>query len=637
MKTWGIRARVLFLALLPSALILVTLVTYFTYTRIAEVDTALAQHGLSIARQLGPGTEFALFAGDRAALQRLADAAARDSDVARVTITDREGRVLAVSRPLEAAQVRDLVEFTHPVVETRLITTDTPEQMKASGTPAKIGEITVAISRATAYAEQRRLLLIGLALGLGCVLIALALAFIIGNSVIQPIQRLASAMAELSDGKPPVPLTTTGGGEFKTLNEGFNEMAARLHASTRELELRIDEATRELIAQKDAAEQATSAKSRFIAAASHDLRQPLHAIGLFTATLQRRARGADLEPVVRDLAQAVSVMVRLFESLLDISRLDAGTLRAEPQPFRLEPLFTQVLAEYADQAAQKQLRLHVRPTAVVVVTDELLLHRILGNLVANAIRYTRTGSVMVAARLRGAEVQIEVRDSGIGIPIDKQVAIFEEFYQIGNVARDRSQGLGLGLAIVARVAHLLGTQVVVRSALNRGSVFSLRVPRGGEHLIAARYDQARMGSQRPSPLIPVLVVDDDPLVLASNRALLTELGCEVITANNGDAAQAALAAMAGKFVLVLCDLWLSDDQSGIDVLHRLAALTTMSVSGILISGDTRPETIRAAREAGFPLLHKPVSPAKLRAVVTNLAWKMHKKSAADPGDENTAR
>ncbi len=347
MKNWGIRARVLFLALAPSALILSTLVTYFTYSRIAEVDVALAQHGLSVARQLAPGAEFALFAGDRAALQRLSDAAARESDVASITITDAQGQTIAHSQngPSDSAE---LVQFTQPVMETRLGVADFPEQIRVGSASPKVGEITVAMSRSAAHAEQRRLLAIGLVLGLTCVLAAVALAFVIGNSVIQPIQRLAAAMLELGRGKRVTPLSASGGGEFRTLHEGFNEMSAQLHAFTQELESRIEVATRALMTQKDTAEQATSAKSRFIAAASHDLRQPLHAIGLFTATLERRAQGTELEGVVRDLARAVAVMDRLFDSLLDISRLDAGTLQAQPKPFPLERLFAQLAAEYVD-------------------------------------------------------------------------------------------------------------------------------------------------------------------------------------------------------------------------------------------------------------------------------------------------
>ncbi len=637
MKHWGIRARVLFLALAPSVMILLALVSYFTYERITEVDASLAQRGILVARQLAPGAEFALFAAYRVALQRLADAAIREADVRSVSIADGRGQEMAHSGPIEPAAEADAFRFTQPVVQTRLAAADFPEQMHVNGTPARIGEITVEMSRSSARTQQRRLLLIGFGLGLTGLLVAIALAVIIGNGVIRPIRRLAGAMVELGTSHRVAPLPLEGGGEFRTLSDGFNRMAARLEAGTRELEEKIGDATRALTVQKDTAEQATNAKSRFIAAASHDLRQPLHAIGLFSAALQRRAVGTELQSVAADLARAVSVMDRLFDSLLDISKLDAGSLHADPRPFPLARLFTQIAAEYSDAAQQKHLRLRLSPTSAVVVTDELLLHRILSNLVANAIRYTALGAVMVCCRRRNGDVQVEVRDSGVGIPADQQDAIFEEFYQIGNTARNRNMGLGLGLAIVARLAQLLGTDVRVRSAPGRGSVFSLRLPRGEHGVAHAPPDATYAAASQETSSLPVLVIDDDPLVLAGNRVLLEELGCAVTTVADGDSAQAALADFAGAPLLVLCDLWLSETENGIGLLRRLSALGTGPVYCILISGDTTPETIQAAREAGYPLLHKPVSPAKLRAAVMHFARKMRTSSAPEWPDENSSR
>jgi len=340
---------------------------------------------------------------------------------------------------------------------------------------------------------------------------------------------------------------------------------------------------------------------------------------------------------VSDLTKAVAAMDRLFNSLLDISRLDAGTLQATPRAFPLDRLFAQLAAEYSDAAAQKRLRLRVRPTAAVVVSDELLLHRILTNLMANAIRYTPNGSVLLACRRRGESLQIEVRDSGIGIATDKHRDIFLEFYQIGDAAGDRMMGLGLGLAIVSRLARLLGSRVDVRSAPGRGSVFSLLVPRAKPGAMVQQVDAEQPAFAKSKLALRVLVVDDDALVIASNRALLEEMGCAVSTASNGRIAQAELAAHPAEPVLVLCDMWLADGENGIDLLRRLAALTDARVSGILISGDTSPETLAAATQAGYALLHKPVSPAKLRAVVMNFAWKLREINAGELRDEDPAR
>lgn len=637
MKEWGIRARVLFLALAPSVMILLALVIYFTYARIEEVETSLAERGALVARRLVPETEYALFAGDRAALERLTAAAAREADVSSVVIRDAEGREVARSGPRQNSAIGDALRFTEPVLQTRIAVDDFPEDTGASDPPAKIGAITVEMSRAATRAQQRRLLMIGLALGFACLCVAILLALVIGNGVIRPIRRLAEAMVELGQGVRVGAISTEGGGEFRTLGEGFNGMAARLQADARDLKLRVEEATIALVAEKDTAEQATKAKSRFIAAASHDLRQPLHAIGLFTASLERRVQGEELQSVVGDLAKAVAVMDRMFHALLDISRLDADTLRAEPRAFPLARLFDQLEAEYSDPARQKRLRLHVSPTSAVVLSDEVLLHRILTNLVANAIRYTDEGSVMVCARSRGREVEVEVRDSGIGIALEHHAEIFQEFYQVGEGARDRVMGLGLGLAIVARLARLLGRRVGVRSVLGRGSVFSLRLPRGERNAIPLANERTQSIVTSGSGMLSVLVVDDDPLVLAGSRALLEEFGCVVSTVSDGAAARAMLTGRGPSPVLVLCDMWLSSDQNGIELLQALSLANGAPVSGILISGDTRPETIEAARAAGYPLLHKPVAPAKLRAVVMHFASNVRELPVTEVRDENPPR
>jgi two-component system, sensor histidine kinase len=619
MKGWGIRARVLFVALVPSVLILFVLVIYFTYTRIVEVDVSLAHQGKSVARQLAPGAEFALFAGDRVALQRLTDAAAREANVSGITITDGAGRALAASKVDDTNdRLADTIEFMQPVFETRLAA-DIPDQLHVPAAAAVIGRVTVVMSRRGARAEQNRLLATGLVLGLACLGGATLLAMAIGESVIRPIRTLAGAMRELGGGRRIAPLAVAGGSELRTLQEGFNEMSMRLHASTQELQQRIEGATHALLIEKQTAEQATADKSRFIAAASHDLRQPLHAIGMFSATLQRRCRGLDVAGVADDLAEAVGVMDKLFDSLLDISKFDAGVLRAEPKPVRLARLFLELSAEHHDVAVRKGLTLRFRPTSAVVMTDELLLRRLLGNLIANAIRYTSAGSVLIGARPRGDFVQIEVRDSGAGIAPEHVDKIFGEFYQVGNPARDRDLGLGLGLAIVSRIARLLDADVQVRSAPERGSIFSLRLPRIEPQDMAPGMQNADADACERPAAFPVLVIDDDRLVLAGSRALLEDLGCRVATASDAVTAEAVMRAASDPAMLVLCDVGLAGEDNGVVLLRRLAAITRTSICGILVSGDTRPETIQLAKNAGYELLHKPISPARLRAVVTHFS------------------
>jgi signal transduction histidine kinase len=618
MSGWSIRTRVLFLALAPCVLILLSLVVYFTYQAIAQVDVSLAERGKLIARRLAAGTEYAIFAGDRAALQQLTDAAAGEADVASIAIEDANGQDLAHSGPGAGAAVS--LTFSEAIRQTRVAVTDFAESGNEAG--RVVGNVTVVMSRLKASERQRELLLSGLVIGLFGFAVAIGLALLIGNTVVRPVRRLANAIGALGSDRRFTPISTAGGGELGMLAEGFNRMAASLAADARELEARVAHATRALTAQKEAAEQATQAKSRFIAAASHDLRQPLHAIGLFTSALQRRAHDDELRGTVADLAAAVGIMERQFASLLDISRLDAGTLHAQPRAFAIARLFDQLAAEYAEAALKKGLRLRFRAAGAVVVCDELLLHRILSNLVANAIRYTRSGGVLVCCRRRGDTIRIVVRYCGIGIAREKQADIFLEFYRVGDVHTDGSMGLGLGLAIVTRLAALVGTKVTVRSAPGAGSTFALDLPRADAEVVAAPVDAAPTLAGATTLPLQVLVVDDDPLVLAGNRALLEQFGCRVASASDLGGALAAVEAFEGDDVLVLCDFWLGDGANGIDLLRRLAGLTAKRISGILVSGDTRPETLQAAQGAGLLLLHKPVAPARLRAAVMDLAARL---------------
>lgn len=257
-------------------------------------------------------------------------------------------------------------------------------------------------------------------------------------------------------------------------------ITAELAASHDLLEQRVGDATRELAGQKDDAERANRAKSRFLAAASHDLRQPLHAMSLFAADLQRQIRAGNISEAPRlagQLSASITQLSEMLDALLDVSRLDVSGVQAEIRPCALQPIFQRLQASSRRAAADRRVTLRFRPTDCWVRSDPLMLSRIIGNLVANAIRYTPPdGRILVAARRRGDQVLIEVRDNGIGIAPQHQKVIFTEFYQVGNSAREPGKGLGLGLSIVDRLARALGVPVELRSQLGAGSVFAVRVP-----------------------------------------------------------------------------------------------------------------------------------------------------------------
>lgn len=260
----------------------------------------------------------------------------------------------------------------------------------------------------------------------------------------------------------------------------MREITAELAANHETLEARVRDATAELSAQKDAAERANTAKSRFLAAASHDLRQPLHALSLFAADLQRKVRTPapqDLPHLAEQISSSTSMLGELLDSLLDISRLDVAGIKPEIRRFPLRAIFERLGNSFRRAAVDRNISLNFRPTPLWGESDPVMIERMLSNLISNALRYTHPGGrVLVVARKRGKHIVLEVRDNGQGIAPEHQAAIFAEFYQVGNTAREQNKGLGLGLSIVDRLARALKVEISLRSRLNRGTCFGLALP-----------------------------------------------------------------------------------------------------------------------------------------------------------------
>jgi signal transduction histidine kinase/integral membrane sensor domain MASE1 len=376
-----------------------------------------------------------------------------------------------------------------------------------------------------------------------------------------------------------------------------------LQASTREL----DEANR--------------AKSRFIAAASHDLRQPLHALGLFVARLQGRVKAAERSRIVEQIDASVAAMNELFNDLLDMSKLDSGVLAPNISEFPIAQLLERTESTFSAAARKKGLSLRIVRNSAWVRSDFILLERILLNLVSNAVSYTARGKVVVGCRLRGRHLRIDVFDRGPGIPEDEHISIFREFYQIGGPQRERQGGMGLGLAIVDRLCRLLKHEIDLASALGKGSRFSILVPS-----VAARaWIVDPKDSVHPTPDSIggklVVVIDDDPLVLDSTGGLLRSWGCQVLTAGSARVALAGLADCNQSPDLVISDYQLSDGQTGIEAIEELRKSLNLPIPAFLISGDMAPERIREARMSGYHLLHKPVRPRALRAMLSKFLKK----------------
>lgn len=363
---------------------------------------------------------------------------------------------------------------------------------------------------------------------------------------------------------------------------------------------------------RKSAEDANRAKSRFLAAASHDVRQPLHALSLYSAALKVRAPDVAVSEIAGHINKALASLSTLVDSLLDISKLDAGAVQPEPRCVGLRALMERIEADYRPVAREKGLEFRVVAANILVNTDPVLLERLVRNLVDNAFKYTAAGSVDLAAELYGRQARITVRDTGAGIPAAERERIFEEFYQIGNPERDRSQGLGLGLAIVRRLAQLLRLEVELGSEPGRGSIFSVTMPCEPERRAATRppgvpaapNSRALHGAQ-------VLVIDDEPEVRSGMQALLEQLGCRVAACSGYAEAERLLDERVLRVDVIVADFRLRQHENGIDTVRRLRAHMGEDVPALLVSGDTAPERLREAQSSGLPLLHKPVSADKL--------------------------
>ncbi len=404
------------------------------------------------------------------------------------------------------------------------------------------------------------------------------------------------------------------------LIDRYHKAYATSEAINLDLERRVKAANADLAQQLEQvqaarveAERASLAKSRFFAAASHDLRQPLHSLGFFAAALNQHAVSQEARDLVARIGDSILALESLFNELLDLSKLDAGAIGVHRRNVSLQELFDRLSGEFHAQAVEQELRMRFVPTRLLVYTDPILLERILLNLVSNALRYTARGGVTIGARRRGEQVCVEVWDSGIGIPADRQSQIFDEFYQVGNPGRDRRRGLGLGLAIVRRLTVLLGHQLTLVSAPGQGSRFGLWLPRAmgaAEPLssVAEHHLPVAFAGKR------VLLVDDDPDIRVATATLLGQWGLAVRTAASIAEVDAVLSA---GFVpeLAIVDLRLETLDDGIDLIERLRRRLGETLPALLLSGDTGAPEIARVRASGIPLLTKPVSPARLKSVL----------------------
>ena len=363
------------------------------------------------------------------------------------------------------------------------------------------------------------------------------------------------------------------------------------------------------------AEAANRSKTQFFAAANHDLRQPLHALGLMAAALSERSRDPGVTGLVSGINASVEALEELFNELLDMSKLDAGAVKPELRDFPVSRVLERLRLELAPEAAEKGLRLRAMRTRAWVRSDPVLLERILRNLISNAIRYTARGGVLAGVRRRGTALALEVWDSGVGIPESERDRIFEEFYQLGNHGRSSRKGLGLGLAIIQRLCTLLGYRVRVDSRPGRGSVFRFEVPAAAP---APETPQARPRPARPNGALGgrlVVVIDDEPAIVEGMRSLLATWGAEVIGSSDGDDVIPELERLGRLPDLMIVDYRLADERLGTDVIDELRIALDPEIPAIVVTGSSTSDLAERVRARGDDLLAKPVLSADLRAVI----------------------
>lgn len=387
----------------------------------------------------------------------------------------------------------------------------------------------------------------------------------------------------------------------------------RLFRESFAIRLQQTELNQQLRSALSVAEAANAAKTRFLASASHDLRQPIHALTILAGALALRPLDDRSRAIVGDINDALGNLTSELDALLDISKLDAGIVKSNNARFALRPLLVRLRTLFAQNAADKGLGLDLRcPPDAFVETDAILLERILRNLLENAIKYTEEGAITIEAEAHEGAWRLAVTDTGRGIPQSEQERVFEEFYQLDNPERNRKKGLGLGLAIVRRLVDLMQLRLDLVSAPGHGSQFTLTLPAA-----EVEVDKGVVEAPRVPPALEelrVLVVDDESLVRDGMRTLLEELGCRVTLADG--TAQAVAAARTEMPDILLADLRLRDGDHGIATVHAIRDLYP-GMPALLISGDTAPARLREAHDAKLKLLHKPVPVKVLEQEIVN--------------------
>lgn len=657
MKRFSIRQYVSWITLFPLIILAISLESFFLQDRFSDLDNDLIERGKFVARQLASSSEYGVISNNLPFMQTIANAALQQQDVQGLMILNAASQSLVEAGEFSGTVKNALAEISlatpnYPV-QNELTPPDQGNQLqakqirKSGNSPAAIhllnesllisediipeevllnefetapiikpvGKVVIEISMART--EKLKSTLFWSTLTATTIFLALILYLIhlTSRHITYPVSLLSNAVQKIARGnlgtRVAEPSRIT---ELDILANGINEMAEKLQQESVNLQHQVKERTAQATQAKQTAEAAqreaelaNTAKSRFLAAASHDLRQPIHAQGLFLDVLSRTELTAYQRELLSSARAASEASSEMLNTLLDFSRIEAGVVKPQVRPFLLQPLINKIENEFAPLADAKGLVYRSRETRLVVQSDPMLVELILRNLVSNAIRYTEQGGVLVACRRHGTQAVLEVWDTGIGIEPAQQTEVFREFHQLGNPERDARKGLGLGLAISDGLAHTLNHGLSLVSVPLRGSVFRLKLPIA--YATLPDKESAVAFGKTGSLDVRVLVVDDDEAVRAAMLHLLRNWGCECEAVESIEAALA----MAKTFIpdVVVSDYRLREQRTGAEAITALRAMLGDTLPALLITGDTAPERLREAQASGIPLLHKPLSPGDL--------------------------
>lgn len=631
-----LRTRMLLLALLPAALVAFLLTTLFLLREIGDLEQGLRTRGTAISRQMATAAEFGIFSGQRDSLAALTTMARRiDPDVRGAAIVDGRGVILAQSGVLDQSQWPELARiaghrigsdrllFAEPVQRSPLPVDDIyagTEEIRAANSTV-IGHVIVEFSLREVSRKSERLLGLGVFIALLGAAIGGWFAQRIARGVTQPLLEANEVVTRIGKGDLTARMKMRPEGSLQSFAIGLNDMARRIGVTQEDLRMRVTEATIDLLREKEAAEHAVIAKSHFLAAASHDLRQPLHALGLLVSGLAQSEAARQEPKLVAHIQAATDTLQNLLDAILDVSRLDGGNLIPIISDFSLGDVLDRLGDDLSLLAEQKGLHLKLRATPIWVHSDQKIVERILQNLIGNALRYTQAGGVLVSCRRRLNKVLVEVWDTGEGIPETSHQEIFDDYVQLGNPERARAKGLGLGLAICRRLADLLEIRMDVRSRPGRGSVFWIELP-VAEQVPQDRAEEAgksRVGPESIPGVISgtILVVEGDALVRSGMEQAIVRWGGNVMLAASSEEARRRCEESERVPDLSICNLRLDGELEGISLALELQQeYPRMAV--LLISADVSDEAQATARRAGFALLKEPVPPGRLRAALQHL-------------------